>query len=297
MTATNNQVIDTPLNNFATLNPISELSSGTTLSMANLQVATRTTVSYHQSIPSTIGVKGIGKWYAEYQIIGGSAAYGVVGIIPENFSVGLQPGSSIDSYGYRAADGNKRNNFVNSVYGATYTTNDIIGLAYDAVGGTIEFFKNGVSQGTAFNSIDTTKTYFLACGDSGDVATVTWSVNFGQHPFAYTPPTGFKALSTANLPDPTIKNPKQYFDVLTYAGSSSVQTIMGLGFQPDFVWIKSRNLVNGLARDHDLTDSVRGVGKSLFSDLTDIEDSAGRITAFTSTGFSLGGGYANTNYL
>jgi len=85
--------------------------------------------------------------------------------------------------------------------------------------------------------------------------------------------------------------------VLTYAGSNSAQTITGLGFQPDFVWIKSRNLVNGLARDHDLTDSVRGIGKSLFSDLTAIEDTANRVTAFTSTGFSLGGGFANTNYL
>jgi len=83
---------------------------------------------------------------------------------------------------------------------------------------------------------------------------------------------------------PVIVKPSDYFNVVTYTGTGSSQTI-SVGFQPDFVWIKSRSN----AQDHKLTDAVRGVTKSLESNTTDAEatDTNG-ITAFTSTGFTVG---------
>lgn len=84
---------------------------------------------------------------------------------------------------------------------------------------------------------------------------------------------------------PTILNGSQYMQAVLYTGTGATQTISGLNFQPDFVWIKSRSA----ATDHKLTDSVRGVTKALISDSTGAEttDSNG-ITAFTSNGFTIG---------
>jgi hypothetical protein len=65
--------------------------------------------------------------------------------------------------------------------------------------------------------------------------------NFGQRPFAYAAPSGFKSLNTANLPTPTILAGNTAFDTKLYTGNGSTQTISGLAFSPDFVWIKARS--------------------------------------------------------
>jgi hypothetical protein len=117
------------------------------------------------------------------------------------------------------------------------------------------------------------------------------AVNFGQQPFAYTPPTGFVALNTFNLPTPTIgatasTTANKYFDATLYTGNSSTQTVTNSGsMQPDWVWIKDMSAVS----QHVLTDSVRGVDKQLFSSLTNAEQtSATAITSFNSNGFTTG---------
>jgi hypothetical protein len=74
-------------------------------------------------------------------------------------------------------------------------------------------------------------------------------------------------------------------DVKLYTGNGSTQTISGLGFSPDFVWMKPRNV----AEQHELYDAVRGVGKALYTDYTDAEGTyANGLTSFNSDGFSLG---------
>jgi hypothetical protein len=118
------------------------------------------------------------------------------------------------------------------------------------------------------------------------------SINFGQRPFAY-PVSGFKALCTANLPAPVVTKPSTVMDVKLYTGNGSTQTISGLGFSPDLVWIKNRTL----AVSHVLQDTVRGVSTYLASDLTAAEAtySSLGITAFNSDGFTVAdvtnGGY------
>lgn len=84
---------------------------------------------------------------------------------------------------------------------------------------------------------------------------------------------------------PTILNGSQYMQAVLYTGTGATQTISGLNFQPDFVWIKSRSA----ATDHKLTDSVRGVTKALISDSTAAESTdTNGVTAFTSNGFTIG---------
>jgi hypothetical protein len=86
----------------------------------------------------------------------------------------------------------------NVAYGSTVADGDVVGVALDMDAGTLTFYKNGVSMGTAFTSIS--GTYLPSFGDSANSISSTFDVNFGQRPFAYTIPSGFKSLNTFNLP-------------------------------------------------------------------------------------------------
>ncbi len=83
----------------------------------------------------------------------------------------------------------------------------------------------------------------------------------------------------------TISKPSLYFNTKLYTGNSSTQEITGVGFQPDWVWIKRRDASAG----HKLTDAVRGVNKQLISNNSNAQNSDTNIlTAFGSDGFTLG---------
>jgi len=108
-------------------------------------------------------------------------------------------------------------------------------------------------------------------------------------------------LSTANLPDPVIdpaqgSSPADYFNTVTYNGNSSnPASVTGVGFQPDFVWVKTRSFGN---TNHRLQDVVRGSNKRLMSDLTSAEiDTAGGIQSFDSDGFTVGDGTSKDGFI
>ena len=182
--------------NYCTWNPLSPLSSGATLSNGNLDVVT--VASGDQAIPSTIFMSS-GKWYCELTITTTNSCS--VGIIPPDYATGIEPGNSADSYAYRRNQ-YKRNNSINTSYGERYDNGDVIGIALDLDNGTLVFYKNGVSQGTAFTGIS--GTFCFAFGDISGSVTTSCAANFGQRPFAYTVPSGFKTLNTANLPEGAI---------------------------------------------------------------------------------------------
>lgn len=98
--------------------------------------------------------------------------------------------------------------------GASYTTNDVLGIAYDATNATISFYKNNVLQGTV-TTLGISPCFPFHRGSTNDVMTG----NFGQRPFTYTPPAGFLSVCTTNLPNPLIKNPSDHFDVKTWTGN------------------------------------------------------------------------------
>jgi len=87
-----------------------------------------------------------------------------------------------------------------------------------------------------------------------------------------------------------IKKPSDYFNTKLYTGNGSTQSITGVGFQPDWTWIKERNN----AVDHKLYDAVRGATKVLESSNTGAEGTdVNGLTAFNSDGFSLGSSGSN----
>lgn len=286
---------DTPTNNFATL---SAIDSKRTTSNGALNYAGSATgiVKGTQSNSS-------GKWYWEYQYNGGAAG-GMVGIAP----VGLAPTVSFlgavganTGYGYYS-NGSKYGGVGGTLYGASWTTTDIIGVAMDMDAGTLTFYKNNVSQGVAFSSIS--GEFLPACGNSTtDDAGI---LNFGQRPvsggafdsasggyFRYTPPSGFKALCTKNLPAPTgaAEKPWMHFNTVLDTGAnikSATEAIFPSNF---FEWIKDRTNSN----NHQLIDIVRGSSAVLQSNTTAAE------TTYTApSGTSVGwvwkaGGAAVTN--
>jgi hypothetical protein len=111
-------------------------------------------------------------------------------------------------------------------------------------------------------------------------------MNWGQRAFSTTAPSGFKALCTANLTTPLVVKPNTVMDVVTYTGTGAALTpTSSLGFNPDWIWIKSRSA----ATDHALYDVVRGAQARLESNTTDAEVTTdGGVTAFNSAGFTLG---------
>ena len=94
----------------------------------------------------------------------------------------------------------------------------------------------------------------------------------------------------------TITTPEDYFQTKLYTGTGASQSITGVGFQPDFTWIKSRSH----GTNHELHDSVRGEFSRLFSDSTSAAGTtANGFVSLASDGFNLdgagGGGEVNTN--
>jgi hypothetical protein len=183
-----------------------------------------------------------------------------------------------------------------SAYTTGFVNGDIVGIAFDADAGTLTFYRNGSSLGTAFTGIPA-GTYFAGAGVYSP--TTVSILNFGQRPFAYTAPSGFKALNTANLPAPLVTKPSDVMDVLLWTGNgSSPRSFSGLSFSPDLAWMKQRSST----ADHALIDTVRGpAGNSVSSNTTDAESNIGlTVNSFDSGGFTLATGsfnfsYANTN--
>jgi len=276
------QSLDTPTLNYPVISPINSQSvvSITEAGMASNYGGSANTGTCIVSVPFPT----TGKWYYEHTCLAvGSFDY-FCGVFLNKSIAGnagniVVPGTSANEYAYRF-NGEKMIAGVTSAYGSSYTANDVIGIAFDATNLTIEFFKNNVSQGqlTGMPSGE----YIAFTQQYGGGST---RINFGQRAFSYTPPTGFKALNTANLATPSIKKGSLYMDATLRTGTGATASVSSLGFQPDLVWIKSRSA----ATDHGLYDAVRGVQKQLESNTTTGEttETTG-LTAFNSNGYTVG---------
>jgi hypothetical protein len=288
---------DTPTNNYATLNPLLDTQSYATLSNGALSIATSPNNGWG---PRMIGISTmqfpLAKTYYEH-IIGSTNDVVRVGSINSNraqYSLVLN-----DETITYSLDGVISKGGVPQGTYATYTTNDIIGVAVDLVSNTCAFYKNGMLQATV-TGLTTGVPYYALTTVGASASASTSHVNFGQQPLrglyvsgsgnTYTgtgePPTGFLLLCTANLPAVTIPNPAQHFDVLTHSstGSGTID-VTGTQFTPGFVWAKSRNDSN----NHVLVDVIRGVNKPMSSNLTAAETSNDCVAAFLSNGFTASG--------
>jgi len=257
---TYDSMLDVPVNysdsgngrgNYCTLNPLDKLTTAT-LAAANLE----TTSAAAQNIIGSMSMDS-GSWYWEIAYSAATASQ-LVGV-------------------YKAAA---------TTVSVTPTTS-VIGLRFNADTGALDYTVNG----STYTSIATGLTgggYFPYAGSLTNAKVIY--ANFGQRPFTYTPPSGFRALNTNNLPTPSIVNGANFMAATTYTGNGAVRSLSNavnnVSFQPNLVWIKSRTPG---ATSHALFDSVRGATRYLSSNTTAIEVlNANTLPAFTADGFSLG---------
>jgi hypothetical protein len=284
------QMIDTPTKNFCTWSPIDK-SSSVTLSNGNLVgVVGASWVNGR----ATFSVPSSGKWSLQIQ---SSTLLFYIGIVAEGEGDGDMDTSGTDALYY----------YANEPYIRTYrsgsavaeTTNVppkvavdtnmelLIDKDNDQIGVVIaDTVYMAVDAGVAIQ--DTMTKIFIQGYNT------TMTCDFGQG--GYSPSqAGYKALSTANLPTPTIKDGTANFQTTLYTGDGSTRNVdqtENSTFQPDMVWIKNRSQ----ADNHMLIDAPRGVTKELNPNDIAVESTdANGLTSFDSDGFGLGTGAGGYN--
>ena len=310
--AVNGTGVDGAGGNFCTLNPLDKWGT-LTVSEGNLKGVTN---ANDPRIRATIAIPQTGKWYWEFL-----AQYST------SIMLGVDDQANADESSwytnnvtvlYNSGNGYKYNfsttPFPGGAYGATWTTGDIIGVAFNRDDNEITFYKNNSAQPTLTigGTVEQRARLipFLGTGTGGADGGGTF--NFGQDSsfagakgaqgnmddnnkgdFYYAPPTGFLTLCTSNLDDPSIALPGKNFNTILFADGAGAKT--GVGFQPDLVWLKARS-VGGVGDRYKLTDNVRGVTKGISSNsvtsspwatVAETTDSTG-LTAFGADGFTVG---------
>ena len=309
--AAHDQMLDTPSNNFATLNPIDRDSSGALqLYQGNLHAVKP---SGYGGVRATIPFPKTGKWYVEYCETTAINSNVIAGIRPTGGSENLagNPGSA---YFYWNSNGLMVNGrgFYTGIGG-----NVIVQMAYDADTGKTWMGRNNVwlyntnaiyTDGNPSAGTNPTNTW---ANNDEDTFWALWAynlngvANFGQDSsfkgiktaqnnqdangigdFYYAPPTNFLSLCTKNLASVDVK-PSENFNAVLYSGNGGTsQTVTGVGFPADFVWIKGRSI----AAWHRLQNTVGGINKLLFSNDTSAEvtnEVNGHVSAVSSDGFNL----------
>ena len=319
ITATD-QMLDTPTNNFATLNPL--VKTTTVLSEGNLRAA-------YQQGGDSVAVATMSltqKSYCEFRnLTNGAGGVGIYADRGENLLwVGVNGDSTGHSMQYRLSGLSYIDGASNGANMAATDGDDILGMAYDPATGKFFLSRNGTfvannaggagnpaTGANPFFTIDGPYEAFFAFGmdeTSGGVMNFGQDSSFagnntaqgntdgkGQGDFFYEPPSGYLALCTKNLPEPAVI-PSKHFNTILYTGNDNDNhAITGVGFQPDFLWIKNR----GTTDIHELVDAARGqfsggngLGRLRSNDTTAEIDST--IEGFTADGFTLDGD--NTGY-
>ncbi len=319
--STQDSVPDSPTNNFCTGNPIGRtytdaVGNNPTYSEGNLEFETAgnsthaygtmavneflTSGCYFEILLDDLDTSRSYVGIVDSQSSGNDASYGFVNKAIIRHSMVVYFGTAIDGTG----------NYDSGV--ADCSSGDIIGVAIK--GTSIWFHKNGTyipnSSGstgnpstganaaiTSISNITTTK-YLPYAGYNSD-----YTFNFGQDSsfagaktaqgnvdgkgkgdFYYPVPTGFVALCSANMSDPTIKLPNKHFDTTIYTGNETARSF-SLDFGADWIWIKERSA----GGSHRLFDSVRGANNLLISSQNTEELVRNdEVPSFISTGFNIG---------
>jgi len=278
-------VLDSPTNNFATLNSILDVRSGTTITLSEGNTKWTNTAGgtagvmtgtfsatdkiYFEGVPTTLGSE---------PIIGFAS--------DDKTAAQLGPGhnTNADTFIYEVAStGRFCNGSTIDTGPSVVSAGDIISVAYDSSSGKVWFAVNGTWYNSGDPAAGTNASFTIASSHKdklvpaiGGYNSGVWKVNFGQDSsfagaktaqgnqdgnnkgdFYYTPPTGYLALCSDNLSDPSIADPTAHFGVLTWTGngSTSARTITGdIPNDADAVWIKDRSS----AYHHIWMDSIRG---------------------------------------
>tara|TARA_B100000780_G_scaffold131751_1_gene92371 strand:+ start:14 stop:2449 length:2436 start_codon:yes stop_codon:yes gene_type:complete len=304
------QMLDTPTNNFATMNFLTNSGTSLTLSNANLGISG---FGSARQVHSTIMPES-GKWYAEF-LMGADMDDLQVGIANSEATGYL--GQTNNSMGMISINGKRIKGGSQSAYGSEFVNGGIISVALDLDNSKVFLAEDNTFQDSGnpvngdnpmFSSINPyIKQMGFAIGSNdsgGDVV-----ANFGQDgsfagnktsgghsddngrgDFFYAPPAGYLALCTKNLPEPENNIiPSENFNTVLYTGDASDDRDIQVGFRPGWTWIKQRN---GTA-NHTVWDIMRGGTKYLNINTAnaDATDADGVDTGKTNAQIGGGGGF------
>jgi hypothetical protein len=302
--AGNDSLVDSPTNygtdtgvggevrsNYCTFNPL--ISTSGPISNGNLEMVG---ANAWRNTKGTISVS-TGKWYFEATYTGsqfgsalGNLAAGV-GFCKPNITTPNVDISDSSLYGSILAfsqTGHVNNFNAPTSARSQIASGDVIGFALNYDAGNYTIYVNNTSTSSGSLNFTGELTPWTNAYYSGSY----FILNAGQRAFAYTAPSGFKALCTQNLPAPLVTKSSTVFDVITYTGTGSSLTLpngsstpTSIAFTPDFVWLKGRSG----ATDHAIYDSVRDVQKDLVSNSTAAETTQTTgLTAFGTNTFTVG---------
>jgi hypothetical protein len=311
--------VDSPTNNFATLNPLQRfVTNKPEVQEGNLKTicGSVNTGSKH-CIAATMAMTS-GKWYFEVMIgtttnshfshlgVANSDVKEFTELMNTTANSGNVPWDSDYGWGYDAYNGKKEHDNTQTSYGSQASLGDIIGVAVDMDNGKIWFADNNTYIASGDPAAGSNAAYTNLAGtivpvvSTQDGSTAFVTMNFGQDSsfaggktaqgnsdgggigdFFYAPPSGFLALCTDNLPNQDTV-PSDYFNTVLYTGNGNDnRAVTGVGFQPDWVWIKGRTQGESTAHD-----SLRGPANGLFFESETAEDTGGNLVSFDSDGFT-----------
>ena len=311
--------------NFPLWSPL--IKGATNLSLGNTRFD-GTTNSRSAVLPFTVPTGT--KFYVEClvkQMTNYNITFGLVGV-DQAIDTYLESQSTVNGmifHGYNAGEwrtqalvNGSRQGFSGDV-GMTATR--VLGMTINTVDNEIKMYLDNTLIGNGTISISATQEYRIFCSFTGGAQSgVHMNINCGHDAsgagdftsgggnadekgfgdFQNSPPSGFLALCSANLPIADDVDPAQTDDdyiggkqhnTIVYTGNASTNAITGLGFKPDLVWIQNYSSQNQTAR---IQDSSRGVTKSFEPAYTTNEGTESGVTAFGTDGFTLGsqqGGY------
>ena len=225
--AATDQSTDTCTNNFATFNPLNNLGSNIAYSEGNLVITPGT--SDYKTCISSIAVDS-GKWYAEFKAVSGhngstDVSVGIVGADDHIASTGSKAMSAyLSSFSYGSGGLVKKYNDSTIRTDATYTDDDIIGIAVDMDNLKLYWSKNGTynnsgdptsgATGTGAVAITPAQLYYIAVATISSGGVKVFAANFGSPPYSESggnsdadghgnfltaPPSGYFALNSKNL--------------------------------------------------------------------------------------------------
>ena len=299
--------IDTPTNNFPILSKLYG-PVNTTFGEGNLLMR-----GGDNFAASTFLLPKSGKWYAEFVKYNNGAAQSIsvtrANTAQTNYAGYLGLADNVE-YVSNGEVGNRTRGSSSPADAPTWTDEAgvVVAVAVDMDNGAVYFAKNNTYINSGVPTSGSAKTGAIATDlltdNGGDhlIAVHGYNgsnsygmyANFGQRPFTYTPPAGYKSLCAKNIPPnvPSLVRPKRHFDTLLWTGTGSSNIVEGLEFSPDLAWVKVRNNTG----DYLLIDQIRGGDQYVSSNNNDAEASlANRDATFYPNGIRWNGNSLSCN--
>ena len=260
------------LGNYCIWNPLTtNINASSSLALSDGNLVVSNTASEDANVHGSFGLSS-GKWYFEVTVNTINEIF--LGVSDATIASNANSKTEAGAFVLDLLEADKYNNDGGSSYGSAFSNGDVANVAVDLDNGKIWIGKDGTYPNSGnpatgsnemYSGISGTVFPFLSTQGSGTKQATT---NFGQSSFTTSAPTGFKAVATHNMTEPTITKPSDHFQAIAYEGTSASTLTVDTNFQADWVWIKERTN----SRSWHMYDSVRGEGKALYTNGAWVED-------------------------